>query len=177
MRRSVRIAAAAALAVAGCLAAGSAAGASAATVPGAPCDEVDYQVTPGTTVVFTYTDCPYEGYQIHAGSPTVVVGQGGSDGQPLIWYQSVGRASDSAPCDDGWSASWAQWPNDGAGGPVCNREIDWGIGPGDGGPTTLSVTVNTLNDWFENGSEGDNYVAGCDVSADFYPDTYSNCTS
>jgi hypothetical protein len=53
-----------------------------------------------------------------------------------IWQQQVGRASADAKCDipavagdaAGWSAwapSWAQWPNDGKGGWVCERTILW----------------------------------------------------
>ena len=37
------------------------------------------------------------------------------------WLQSVARESSEATCPEGWDPSWAQWPNDGAGGPTCNR--------------------------------------------------------
>jgi len=40
-----------------------------------------------------------------------------------IWYQSYGRSASESACTDGWQPSWAQWPNDGAGGFVCNRQI------------------------------------------------------
>jgi hypothetical protein len=40
-----------------------------------------------------------------------------------IWWQSISRESASAPCASGWKPSWAQWPNDGAGGYVCNKKI------------------------------------------------------
>ena len=53
-----------------------------------------------------------------------------------IWQQQVQRASADATCDippvagdaAGWSAwapSWAQWPNDGKGGWVCERSEFW----------------------------------------------------
>jgi len=40
-----------------------------------------------------------------------------------IWQQAIGRASASAPCPDGYTGSWATWPNGGTGGFVCNRFI------------------------------------------------------
>lgn len=40
-----------------------------------------------------------------------------------VWHQSTARASVDASCPSGWTPSWAQWPNDGAGGHVCNRQI------------------------------------------------------
>lgn len=42
---------------------------------------------------------------------------------PPPWYQSIGRNSAESECPSGWSGSWAQWPNGGLGGWVCNREI------------------------------------------------------
>ena len=53
-----------------------------------------------------------------------------------IWYQSVGRASATAPCEEStttelaagwtqWAPSWARWVNGGNGGFVCNRQITW----------------------------------------------------
>jgi hypothetical protein len=38
-----------------------------------------------------------------------------------IWHQSTGRANESDSCPMEWEPSWAQWPNDGAGGFVCNH--------------------------------------------------------
>lgn len=57
-------------------------------------------------------------------------------GAPIIWNQSVARPSADATCPTTsdaeatagwttWSPSWAQWPNDGTGGYVCNRSITW----------------------------------------------------
>ena len=56
------------------------------------------------------------------------------------WYQSVGRDSSDAPCEESstedlaagwtsWAPSWAQWPNDSQGGFVCNRQITWAFDP------------------------------------------------
>jgi len=53
-----------------------------------------------------------------------------------IWYQSVGRASETAACEKStvaelaagwtqWAPSWEQWVNGGKGGFVCNRHITW----------------------------------------------------
>jgi hypothetical protein len=36
-----------------------------------------------------------------------------------IWLKATGRVSSEAACEEGWSPSWQQWPNDGAGGWVC----------------------------------------------------------
>lgn len=68
-----------------------------------------------------------------AGGSTVLAAPASAD---QVWHQSVGRASaeavcpasDSADVAAGWSewtASWEQWPNDGAGGYVCSRVITW----------------------------------------------------
>ena len=40
-----------------------------------------------------------------------------------VWFQSHGRVRDSDPCMAGYSPSWAQWPNGGRGGYVCNAAI------------------------------------------------------
>lgn len=57
-----------------------------------------------------------------------------------IWHQSFERASQDAECQPPsdetpwqasfsgqreWTPSWAQWPNDGTGGWVCQRQIIW----------------------------------------------------
>lgn len=58
-----------------------------------------------------------------------------------VWFQSVGRASATAPCPDAsfgtpwqsgwdpaeqaWRPSWGQWMNGGAGGFTCDRSITW----------------------------------------------------
>ncbi len=39
------------------------------------------------------------------------------------WLQSVARPSKDSQCPRGHDPSWAQWPNDGAGGYVCDRTI------------------------------------------------------
>lgn len=40
------------------------------------------------------------------------------------WFQQVVRSSADATCPDEFNPSWAQWPNGGAGGWVCDRSID-----------------------------------------------------
>jgi hypothetical protein len=48
----------------------------------------------------------------------------GNDAPPIPpWVQGYGRASAQAACDDGWLASWEQWPHGGSGGWVCTRSI------------------------------------------------------
>ena len=47
----------------------------------------------------------------------------GSEPDMTLWHQSVSRSSSDAACPTGYSASWAQWPNDHKGGWVCNREL------------------------------------------------------
>ena len=47
----------------------------------------------------------------------------GSGPDMTMWQQSIGRSSSDAACPTGYSASWAQWPNDRKGGWVCNREL------------------------------------------------------
>ena len=59
-----------------------------------------------------------------------------------VWFQSFQRSGPDAPCvapkeldiawqadwpasQNVWTPSWAQWPNDGKGGWVCDRQITW----------------------------------------------------
>lgn len=39
------------------------------------------------------------------------------------WVQAYGRSGKDAPCLEGWTPSWDQWPNGGTGGFVCQRSI------------------------------------------------------
>ena len=41
---------------------------------------------------------------------------------PPVWHQSY-SIEQSTDCASGWAQSWAQWPNDGSGGYVCNRVV------------------------------------------------------
>lgn len=56
---------------------------------------------------------------------TVIVNGGVTPGSKdlTVWYQSIARGSADATCPEGYNPSWAQWPNDGAGGWVCNRDV------------------------------------------------------
>lgn len=47
----------------------------------------------------------------------------GSDAGIPAWVQAYGRASATDTCIAGWDPSWAQWPNNGTGGFVCQRSI------------------------------------------------------
>ena len=38
-----------------------------------------------------------------------------------MWQQTIGRASATATCPDGYTGSWDTWPNGGKGGYVCNK--------------------------------------------------------
>lgn len=58
---------------------------------------------------------------IYAYYPDLPVATGSTPGTP--WLQSVARASADAACPDGYTPGWAQWPNEGTGGFVCNRTI------------------------------------------------------
>lgn len=44
--------------------------------------------------------------------------------RPPDWIQQYARA-ESEGCRDGWSPSWAEWPNEGTGGFVCTQVLTW----------------------------------------------------
>jgi hypothetical protein len=86
-----------------------------------------------TTITTTLRGVDGDGTPIAPGSVLAVTGPDGYSNHyfrwrdadappPPSWYQAVGRGSADASCDAGWTASWAQWPNDGTGGWVCQRE-------------------------------------------------------
>jgi hypothetical protein len=55
---------------------------------------------------------------------TIVAAAAASTDAPIPdWVQAYGRADKDASCRDGWSPSYAMWPNNGTGGWVCTREI------------------------------------------------------
>ena len=54
-------------------------------------------------------------------SSTQPVAEPASDAIPM-WFQAVGRSA-GATCAEGWSPSWALWPNAGSGGWTCERMI------------------------------------------------------
>lgn len=47
----------------------------------------------------------------------------GSANSAPLWLQSIGRESASTACPEGYSGSWALWPNGGTGGYVCNKSV------------------------------------------------------
>ena len=55
-------------------------------------------------------------------SPTFQITIGPTGTRP-VWLQSFARASADDTCPPNWSPSWAQWPNEGAGGFVCERSM------------------------------------------------------
>jgi hypothetical protein len=158
MRRAMAGLAAVALAVGVSLLGAGAA--SAETLNASPCEEIDYYITNGTTIVFAYgPDCPYGGYVIEGGSPNVKVAR--DNGSGFIWHQEVGRASGDATCEEGWTPAWGQWMNDGTGGFTCARDVVWANG-GPGGPVMLYVTVTTADDFVDVDPEDwDQWVKGC----------------
>jgi hypothetical protein len=44
---------------------------------------------------------------------------------PPAWLQAYSRLHSSAPCREGWTPSWAQWPNQGGGGFTCERRLEY----------------------------------------------------
>ena len=57
----------------------------------------------------------------HLGTTDFIIG--GPDPDMSTSMQSTARVSADAACSSGWTPSWAQWPNNGAGGYVCDRWI------------------------------------------------------
>ena len=57
----------------------------------------------------------------HRGTTDFIIG--GSSPDMSTTMQSTARVSADAACISGWTPSWAQWPNDGKGGYVCDRWI------------------------------------------------------
>ena len=55
-------------------------------------------------------------------------GGAGADGAPppADWIQAYSRAPQET-CQEGWNPSWAQWPNNGAGGSVCTRTLHYDL--------------------------------------------------
>ncbi len=82
-------------------------------------------VEPSTEYVacyFGYLDGVYA--NLGSGSPVYGMSSGsGASGARPIWFLAVGRASADATCPRDYTPSWAQWPNAGTGGWVCNREV------------------------------------------------------
>ena len=156
MNRFTAATAAAALAVLGI--AGAAPAVSAETLEVSNCEYTDYQVVAGTTVVFLFgPDCPFVAdYVAETGSPTIVNVRP-VQGRDLVWIQAVGRPTADAVCEEGWSPSWAQWPNEGAGGYTCER----------------TLTRNDPDDWAVSRFDR-SYVFGCAVTEKDWPIT-GNC--
>lgn len=91
----------------------------------------------GTTVITaTLEGVDGAGTALAAGSQVAAIGPTGSNvpydityaGVPSsknlsIWHQATARSGPDQMCADGWSPSWELWPNAGAGGWVCQRDV------------------------------------------------------
>lgn len=77
-----------------------------------------------------------------------------------VWLQQVQRTSADAPCalpaSDGeatgwssWAPSWAQWPNNGEGGWVCERSITWATDSGSASMVTTECAQLTDTQWLD----------------------------
>lgn len=75
------------------------------------------------------TDPGFAGYWDPIFAVAIDMGCASQGEPPASWHLSYARTSDAA-CEAGWSASWAAWPNNGNGGPVCNREIFFDVATG-----------------------------------------------
>jgi hypothetical protein len=58
---------------------------------------------------------------LHTGTTDFTIG--GSSPDMSTSMQSTARISADVTCSSGWTPSWAQWPNNGKGGYVCDRWI------------------------------------------------------
>lgn len=87
-----------------------------------------WSITDGYSTSTTWGICAgfNDGYPfLTALQSSNVCGEGVPSQWPPSWHKSIGRAAFSDPCPVGWTGSWAQWPNSGAGGFVCNQETYW----------------------------------------------------
>jgi hypothetical protein len=98
-------------------------------------------VASGTTSITTTLNAvDGAGNPLIAGSTIASIDNQSQSGQPLqtyaisylpasnpaglpMWLQSTGRVAATTTCPDGFSASWAMWPNNGTGGYVCDRFV------------------------------------------------------
>jgi hypothetical protein len=73
---------------------------------------------------------------VNRGWSCAATGGGGQIPVPVIQQialPAAGSCNEAAPADlnwagvpsGGWVTSWAQWPNDGRGGPVCTRTLQF----------------------------------------------------
>jgi hypothetical protein len=65
---------------------------------------------------------------VQSGSADIYLGRlnvlsSGAGAAPPPWLQSYALSDGANGCAEGWSPSWAAWPNEGTGGPVCNRVV------------------------------------------------------
>ncbi len=77
---------------------------------------VEYVINGPGTFLIQALDSSYYTIVVNGGTPVATT-------SPEVWFQSYGRASANTACLDGWSPSYAMWPNDGIGGWVCDRGV------------------------------------------------------
>lgn len=89
------------------------------------------------------------------GTAMIAAPTASAQGEPIVWYQAIAVSSVNTACPttsdadksagwSEWTASWAEWPNDGKGGYVCTRSITWAweadtAGGGDSFPSVFCV--------------------------------------
>jgi hypothetical protein len=78
-------------------------------------DTVEYVINGPGTFLIQALDNTYYTIVVNGGTPL----SGPKD--LTIWLQSVGRWAQTDSCPAGYSPSWAQWPNGGTGGWVCDK--------------------------------------------------------
>lgn len=81
---------------------------------------------PPTTVTITLASdgfTTWTAFQLENGLTLNITMTGGVPSAIPPWVQAYGRGGAEVGCIDGWSPSWAQWPNEGSGGFVCTRSV------------------------------------------------------
>jgi hypothetical protein len=79
-----------------------------------------YTLSPGATVAAVMIANDFGSYAIRWMGPTSTEGAGSVE-DLTIWHQSYARSSQAETCVIGFTPSWAEWPNGGDGGWVCDR--------------------------------------------------------
>ena len=80
---------------------------------------------PAGTYAAAVTIAPSSGFSSKYGGLTITTRTSSPPvrtSSPPVWHQSY-SIKQSMDCASGWDQSWAQWPNDGSGGYVCNRVV------------------------------------------------------
>lgn len=78
-------------------------------------DTVEYVIQGAGTFYIQALDDTVYTIVVNGGTPT------GGTKDLTVWIWSVGRWLETDTCPEGYNPSWAQWPNDGTGGWVCDK--------------------------------------------------------